>query len=85
MARTFAVYTGLRVLLFVGSYGVLLVLGLPGLPALAFAFLLSGVLSLLLLRRPRDRFVVALEQRRAAKVEEQERLRGLLDERPPGE
>lgn len=80
MARTFLLYTGLRLLAFVGCYGVLLVLGVPGLLAIAGALLLSSIVSLLLLRRQRDAFAVALQERRDQRAGEQVRLRALLED-----
>jgi hypothetical protein len=84
VVRAFALYTGLRLVAFAGCYGVLLVLGVPGILAIAGALLLSSVLSLVLLRRQRDAFVDQLAQRRAARADEQARLRGLLDDPPAG-
>ncbi len=83
LGRSFALYTALRVLAFVGSYGLLLVAGLRGLLAIAGALLLSSVASLLLLRRQREAVTAALEARRAARAGEQARLRGMLDDDPP--
>jgi len=76
-----ALYSGLRVLAFVGSYGLLLLAGLRGLLAIATALLLSSLLSLLVLRRQRDAVAVALASRRGSRDAEQARLRGMLDER----
>lgn len=77
-------YTGLRVLAFVGSYGLLLLAGLRGLVAVAGALLISSVLSLFALRHQRDGVATALERRRVARTAEQARLRGLLDASPDG-
>ena len=82
VTRAFAVYTLLRVVAFAGCYGLLVVLGVPGLLAIAGALLLSSVLSLVLLRRQRDAFVDALAVRRSSRDDEKARLRGLLDDGP---
>lgn len=82
VGRVFAVYTLLRLLLFAACFGVLLVLGVPVLVALAGGLLLSSLLSLVALRRQRDVFVVALQEQRDRRAGEKARLRSLLDEDP---
>ncbi|QLQ09522.1 MAG: DUF4229 domain-containing protein [Nocardioidaceae bacterium] len=77
--REFAIYTGLRLALFVAAFAV--VFGLWLLIAdeaallwpLLIAMLISGVASVYLLRAPRERFAQRIEeraQRAAAKFEE---------------
>jgi hypothetical protein len=84
VGRSAALYTGLRALLFVGSFGVLLVAGADGLPAIFFALVVSSLLSVVLLRGPRDQLGRALAARAERKRAEGERLRGLLDDPPAG-
>ena len=47
-------YTVMRLALFVVAIGVLTLLGVRGLPAIALAVVISAMLSYLLLRRQRD-------------------------------
>lgn len=82
LARIVALYTGLRFVAFLGCYGLLLIVGLRGIVAIALALLVSSIAGLFLLRGPRDRMAAALDERRAAKDAERTRLRALLDERP---
>lgn len=78
--RAWLVYTGMRLLAFVGCYLLLLLVGLRGLLAVAAALLLSSLASLFLLGRQRDAVAAALEARRGERAAEQARLRSLLDE-----
>ncbi len=80
LAGVLAVYTGLRLVAFVGCYGLLLLLGLRGVFAIGAALLLSSLLGLLLLTGPRDAVVRALDERRTGRDAERERLRRMLDE-----
>ena len=57
--RAFLVYSGLRLVLLVVAYSVLLAIGVDGLLAVGGAVLLSALLSLVLLRRQRDAFTEA--------------------------
>ena len=82
MTRPFARYTALRLLAFVASYGLLLLVGLRGLVAIAAALLISSLLSLSLLRRQRDEVAAALATRRGDRDAEQARLRSMLDDGP---
>lgn len=84
VGRAALLYTGARVLLFLGAFGLLLVVGADGLPAVFFALVASSLLSVVLLKGLRDRLGVALAARAEAKKADRERLRGLLDEPPPG-
>ena len=80
VGRAFAVYTGLRALLFVGVFGLLLLAGLRGLPALLGALLVSSVASVFVLRGARDRATAALAARQESRAAEHARLRGMLDD-----
>lgn len=80
--RLLAVYTLLRALLFVGCYGLLVVLGMRGLLAVAVALLVSSVLSLYVLRRQRDAVATAFEARRQQREGERAQRRSLLDDEP---
>ncbi|WP_310526596.1 DUF4229 domain-containing protein [Nocardioides sp.] len=83
--KEFAIYTGLRVLLFVGSLiTVMLIWSLvtgdrdvPALWPVVIAFAVSGVLSYFLLNRQRDAFARRVEERaaRAASAFEERRAR----------
>ena len=85
--KEFVVYTVLRVLLFVASFGV--VLGIwalvsdtvPLLAVVLIAFLLSGVSSYFVLNRPRAAFAARVEERatRATAAFEQRRAREDVD------
>jgi hypothetical protein len=68
--KEFVVYTVMRLLLFIGSFGVVLGIWIKLLGheasllwPLVVAFLLSGVLSMFLLNRPREAFARKVEQR----------------------
>jgi hypothetical protein len=78
--RAWLVYTGLRLLAFVGCYLLLVLVGLRGLLAVAAALLLSSLASLFLLGRQRDAVAASLEARRGERTAEQARLRGMLDD-----
>ena len=79
VSRALAAYTGLRAVLFVLAYAVLLIVGVRGLVAIAAALLLSALASPFLLRRQREAVATALAARQERRRAEQERLRGLLD------
>lgn len=80
MGRAVALYTGLRVVAFVGCYGLLLIAGLRGLVAIAAALFISSIASLFVLRGPRDAVTAALAAREESRAAERARLRSLLDE-----
>lgn len=80
MARPVLVYSLLRVVLFVGGYGLALLVGLDGALALLGGLIVSASASALLLRRQRDAIAEAAVQRRAAATADRERLRARLDE-----
>jgi uncharacterized membrane protein len=69
--KEFVVYTALRVLLFVASFGVVLGLwalladAVPLLWVVVIAFVLSGIASYFLLNRPRAAFAARVEERAA--------------------
>ncbi len=83
--KEFAIYTGLRILLFVASLiTVMLVWSLlngsrevPAIWAVVIAFAVSGVLSYFLLHRQRDAFARRVEERasRASAAFEERRAR----------
>ena len=79
MGRAVAVYTGLRLLLFAGTYVVLRVAGLRGLLALAAALLISSIASPFALRRHREAVAAQLAARHERRQAERDRLRGMLD------
>jgi hypothetical protein len=62
MRATFA-YTTARILLFVVVLGVLYLVGMTGLPLLALAVLISGLLSFIILSRYRDAMAGAITSR----------------------
>ena len=65
--RSLAVYSALRIGLFVAAYAALLALGARGLLALALAAVISLGLSFVLLRRQRESVAQALLERRTAR------------------
>ena len=77
--KEFWIYTGLRLLLFVGSLGLvtgvwlLVADSLPILWAIVLAFVISGIGSYFLLNGPRDAFARRVQtraERMSAKIEE---------------
>jgi Protein of unknown function (DUF4229) len=62
MRATFA-YTAARILMFVAVLGVLYLVGLTGLPLLALAVLISGLLSFVVLSRYRDAMAGSISSR----------------------
>ena len=81
--RALLVYSGLRLVLLVVAYSVLLALGIDGLLAVGGAVLLSALLSLVLLRRQRDAFTEASMARAEERRAERQRRRARLDD--PGQ
>jgi flagellar biosynthesis component FlhA len=78
LGRAVAVYTGLRLALFVGLAAVLVLAGVPVFPAVVGALLGSMLGSVALLRRQRDDLAAALLARRdrsAARRAHEERVR----------
>ena len=78
MGHTFLVYTVLRLLVFAGVYGVLVLLGMNGFPAVLLALLLSSLASLFLLRQQRLRLARLTEERRIQHGVDKDRMRDLL-------
>ncbi len=79
--RAFLVYSGLRLVLLVVAYSVLLAIGIDDvLLAVGGAVLLSALLSLVLLRRQRDAFTEASMARAEERRAEKERRRARLDD-----
>jgi len=76
--RAFLLYSSLRLLLLLVTFGLVLAVGLEGLLAVGAAVLISALLSVVLLRRQRDAFTEAslarAERRRAAKADRRARL-----------
>jgi hypothetical protein len=78
--RAWLVYTALRLLVFVGTAGVLILLGLNGFPLLLAALLISSVVSLLVLKPQRTAAVDAALARREQRSAERESARARLDQ-----
>ena len=86
--KQFVVYTALRLLLFLASLGVVggawaLMSGRDQVPALwtvVLAFVLSGVLSLFVLQRPREQFARRVEARASAAASKFEEIKAREDE-----
>jgi hypothetical protein len=74
------VYTALRFVVFVGTAGLLLILGLNGLLLLMAALLVSSVVSLLVLRPQRAAVIRAQLARRERRAAEREALRAPLED-----
>lgn len=72
------VYTLLRVVLFVGAFGLVTILGLRAVPALLAALVLSALGSVFLLKKQRDDIAVVAAARREHAVRERERLQARL-------
>ena len=80
MARALAVYTALRAVAFVGSYGLMILLGLRTIPAIVLALVLSALVSLVLLKPQRQALADAIAARLERREGERARLRGMLDD-----
>lgn len=78
MARPLLIYTLLRVVLFVGCFGLVTLVGLRAVPALLAALLLSAVGSVVLLKRQRDDIAAVAAARREAGLQEKARLQARL-------
>lgn len=72
-------YTVLRFALFFAIWGILLLIGLSGIIALAGALLLSFPLSFVLLAAPRRRFAANIEARMELHRSQREQLDAELD------
>lgn len=80
--RSLAAYTGLRIVLFAGVFGVCLVAGLETPISIVISFFVSALASFVLLRRQRDQLTDGLMARRAAKLEAKAKRRAALDDTP---
>lgn len=81
--KEFAVYTGLRLVLFAACFGVLwfaLESWLSVFPILLLALIVSSILSIFVLRAWRDRLAARIEQRAARMSERLEASRRAEDE-----
>ena len=78
--RAWAVYTGLRLVVFIGTAGLLILLGLNGFPLLLAALLISSIVSLLVLSPQRAALVRAQVARREERQAQREAVRSRLDE-----
>ncbi|MBK5307636.1 MAG: DUF4229 domain-containing protein [Frankiaceae bacterium] len=79
-ARAWTLYTLLRMLVFVGAAGFLLLFGFNGLPLLICALIVSMVVSVFALRPQRAALVAAMAARQQRRAAERESLRSRLDE-----
>ncbi len=78
MARPLIVYTLLRIVMFVGAFGLVTIAGSRGALSILLALVLSAVGSALLLRPQRDAIAVAASARKQASAEERARLQARL-------
>jgi hypothetical protein len=79
-ARPWLIYTALRIVVFVGTAGLLILVGLNGFPLLFAALLLSSIVSLLVLGPQRKAAVDAAVARREARAAERASVRARLDD-----
>ncbi|MCW2724642.1 MAG: hypothetical protein JWN35_1563 [Frankiales bacterium] len=77
--RALLIYTALRLVVFVGTAGVLIVFGLNGFPLLLIALLISSIASLFVLRPQRDALTAAQQARNEYRRAEKERDRSRLE------
>ena len=80
LRRAWLVYTALRLVVFLGTAGLLLIFGLNGFALLLIALLVSSIVSLVVLRPQRAGLVVAQTSRREKRSVERAALRARLDE-----
>ena len=78
VARPLILYTFLRLVLFVGAFGLVTVVGVRGIAALFAALVLSALGSVVLLKRQRDAIAEVAAARREAALREKERLQARL-------
>ena len=78
MVRPVAVYTLLRIALFVGALGVVTLLGVRGFVAVVAALVLSAILSAILLKRQRDAIAEVAAARKVQRADEKQRLQSRL-------
>jgi hypothetical protein len=79
--KDWVIYTALRLLVFVGTAGLLVIFGLNGFPLLIVALLVSSIVSLVVLRPQRAVLVAAQAARSEQRAAERQALRARLDER----
>jgi hypothetical protein len=77
--RIVLVYSALRFVVFLGCAGVLLLIGLNGLPLLAFAVLISSIVSYFVLKPQRLQLTEAQVARRDARAAARDEQRARLD------
>jgi hypothetical protein len=83
VARLWLVYTALRLVVFIGTAGLGLILGLNGFPLLLLAILVSSIVSLFVLRPQREALIAAQLARREQRAAARQALRARLAEEPP--
>jgi hypothetical protein len=79
-ARPWLVYTALRFLVFLGTAGFFAIFGLNGFPLLVIAIVVSGVVSLVVLRPQREAVATAQLARRERRRAERDAIRVRLDD-----
>jgi hypothetical protein len=82
VGRAFAVYSAMRLVLFTVVVAVLYAFGVPGLPLLLTAVLVSAVLSFFVLRPQREALTRAIAGRDADRQADLDALRAQLEDRP---
>jgi hypothetical protein len=80
LRRPWLVYTALRLVVFIGTAGALILLGLNGFPLLFVALLVSSIVSLLVLGPQRRAAVDAAVARREQRSAERASARARLDD-----
>ncbi|MCW2621516.1 MAG: hypothetical protein JWL64_1118 [Frankiales bacterium] len=80
LGRTLAIYSGLRLALFVGFFGVCLVFRLHTPLAIVVALVASAVAGALLLREQRDQLTAAFQERTVRRQADRDRRRAALDD-----
>jgi hypothetical protein len=78
--RPWLVYSALRLVVFVGTTGALILLGLNGFPLLIVALLVSSIVSLLVLGPQRNAAINAAVARREQRAAERAATRARLDD-----
>jgi 4-amino-4-deoxy-L-arabinose transferase-like glycosyltransferase len=78
--RPWLVYSGLRLLVFIGTAGFFAIFGLNGFALLVVAVLVSGIVSLLVLRAQREAVASAQLARRERRAAERDAMRARLDD-----
>lgn len=80
IARPLLVYTTLRLLVFIGTAGFFAIFGLNGFPLLIVAALVSGIVSVPVLRAQRAALAAAQQERRVRRSAERDAIRAQLDD-----